>query len=133
MIRGIPASEVPDVWPEAKILLKPATNRSLGRYDTDSLLEKIIQREMQLWCAWDKKMIAAAVTQINIWPTGIKTARLIVAGGGQMEKWIHGMNIIEAWAKQNGCSLLEAGGRPGWKILGWEQTAVEFVKELNDA
>ena len=131
---GVPAAEVPEVWKEASVLLEPAVNRSLGRYDLNSLHAALLHREMQLWCVWDRVMIAAVLTQMNVWPTGMKTARVVMAGGMYMKKWTHMMDLIEQWAKANGCKYLEAGGRPGWKkVLGWKQTAVELVKDLSDA
>ena len=131
---GVPAAEVPEVWKEASVLLAPAVNRSLGRYDLDSLLASLLHREMQLWCVWDGVMIAAVLTQMNVWPTGLKTARVVMAGGMYMKKWTHMMDLIEQWARAHGCRYLEAGGRPGWKkVLGWKQIAVELVKDLSDA
>lgn len=80
-------------------------------------------------------MIAAVITQISVWPTGMKTARLVAAGGVSIDKWVGEMSVIEEWARHNGCSLLEAGGRPGWikKFPDWEQTAVELTKDLSNA
>lgn len=130
---GVLAKYVHLVWDEARALLAPALDGSLGRYDSGSVFEELAAGRMQLWCVWEGGMIAAIVTQINIWPTGMKTVRLVAAGGVAMEKWIHMMDIIEAWARHHDCRLLEVGGRAGWrKVLGWEQTAVELVKDLSD-
>ncbi|KKL63986.1 hypothetical protein LCGC14_2169650 [marine sediment metagenome] len=131
---GIPAVEVPQIWNEAEVFLRPAIERSQGRYDIASVYAAIMERNMQLWCVWDGPMIAAVVTQVNIWPTGMRTARVILAGGSRIKEWVHMMDLIERWSRANDCRLLFADGRPGFKkLLGWETATIELVKDLSDA
>ena len=109
---------------------------SMGRYSLVSVFDSLLSRDMQLWCAVEDKVIAAAITQINVWPTGLKTASVVLVGGRDMGKWVYMMNDIEEWAAQNGCVLITASGRPGWKRVlgpGWQQKATDLVKDLNHA
>ncbi len=131
---GISSRDVREAWPAAKVLLLPAISRSLGRYDEASVLKGILDKDMQLWMAVAEVPLAAAVTQINVWPTGLRTCRMILAGGKEMERWVHMMDHVAEWAKSMDCRYLEIGGRDGWqRVFGWRKTAIELVKDLTDA
>ena len=121
------------MWERALEHLAPAIERSLGRYDEESVLRAILNRDMQLWLAVAEQPIAAAVTRISIWPTGLKTCRVLFAGGKEMKRWTYMMDGIGEWAKSRDCRYLEVEGRPGWeRILGWNKESIELVKDLTD-
>lgn len=131
---GIPFNEVESRWEEAWEHLSPAVERSLGRYDEDAILKALLRRDMQLWLAVSDRTIAAAVTQINVWPTGMRTCRIVLAGGKEMDRWVYMMDLISEWARLQDCRYMELGGRPGWeRVFDWKKTAVELVKDLTDA
>lgn len=90
---------------------------------------------MQLWLVYDEQNanhpVAAVVTSIIDAP---RQKRCLIAylGGDGIMNWIHFLEQIESWAKQQGCSLIDMQTRPGMeKILpGYERQAVVLRKRL---
>ncbi len=130
---GAPASDVPDVWPGVLDYLKPAIERSGGRLSCESVLKALLKREMQLWIAVEKnEILGAMVTQVCVYPTGLKALTVQLIGGGDRRKWLHLWPHIEQWGAERGCGVAEIPrGRKGWvKILkGWNEM-VFMEKEL---
>ena len=71
------------------------------------------------------------VTQIATYPTGLRAVMLLLAGG-VMDKWLHFLPEIEAWAVSCGCEISEMPrGRKGWtKILKDYNSMVFMEKRL---
>jgi hypothetical protein len=92
----------------------------------------IAARQAQLWPCPD----AALVTELNDYPTGVRTLNYWLAGGNlnaiEDAHW-----AVEDFAEQNGCQAIEVRGRRGWapvlKSLGFQAPAgTYFVKVLDD-
>lgn len=131
---GIQVPEIREIWPIALEHLGPAIELTYGRHSPETVLSSLLDGNMQLWLAVTDRPIAAAITQVNIWPTGMKTCRIMFVGGTEMNRWTYMMEIIGEWAITRNCRYLEVGGRSGWeKVLGWKKSAVELVKDLADA
>ena len=126
-VEGVPFDLVHTVWEDVRELLIPAMERSGGRLDESSVLKSLLKREMQLWIAPG----GAMVTQIATYPTGLKAAILLLAGG-EMDKWLHFLPEIEDWARHAGCDVCELPrGRKGWtKMLTEYRTMVFMEKKL---
>ena len=124
---GVPFNEVLGLWPGASKLLNRAIEMSGGRLSQTTVLEALLNREMQLWLAPE----GAMVTQIKTYPTGMKVVILLLVGG-TMSKWLHFLPEIEAWAHSLGCSVAEIEGRKGWaRILkDWTETTVSLERRL---
>ena len=114
---GIPASRVDKVWPLVKDWLAAALEHGPGLYDISHVKQWCIDREMQLWIAWDadaEKIVAAAVTQIIKYP--LKTALTILLIGGTRLKdwwWMH-KTIGEGAKALHGCVEMHGYARDGW-------------------
>jgi len=87
---------------------------------------------MQLWLAFDKEKVrAACTTQIVFYPH-IKVCAVTHLAGTGYKDWIRFSEYIGVWAKENGCSHIEAHGRRGWiKVLkDWSERWTTIRKEL---
>lgn len=121
---GVAAVEVADIWPRVSLILNPAIKRSGGRLSRGSVLEGLLKRDMQLWLAVDQGIKGAAVTQICIHPTGMKTLSALLVAGVKFDDWGHLWGKIEDWARERGCEKSEIPrGRRGWKrkLKGWNE------------
>lgn len=98
--------------------VKRATDRSLGRYDVASIIDGLMAEKYQLWLIWDeelKKPKGCAVTQILIYPTGLKALDLIIVTGRHRKDWVHLMADLEQFGRNEGCGINQAMARPGWE------------------
>lgn len=129
---GVHSTEVHDHWLTVREILDPAIKRSGGRLSKASVLEGLLNREMQLWLAVDEGIRGAAVTQIAIHPTGLKVLSALLVSGTGFGKWEHLWDEIEDWARTMGCRKSEIPrGRKGWarRLKGWTEM-VFMEKEL---
>lgn len=118
------------VWHKVGPLLKPA----LGDGETlEGVLTELMARRAQLWIAAHETDInAACVTEIltrgsrtycNVWLTG----------GNGVNNWVHFLDTIEAWAKEQGCNaMLIDRARSGWKriLKQYKTKTITLTKEL---
>lgn len=68
---------------------------------------------MQVWIAGkNQKVVAVMVTEIVIYPRQ-KALKMVAMAGTDFSEWEEGWNKIEAWAREHGCTRVEAMTRPG--------------------
>lgn len=124
--------EVEDFWPLVSDLLEKAQPHSEGELATEDFYEFLKLADMQLWVAiWQKKVIAAMVTQIIPYPRK-KVLRIIAIGGAEMDRWFGFLPKVEEFALNVGCDSLEAWGRKGWKkiLTDWNDSYIVYTKKL---
>ena len=123
---------------EAK--LGPAIARSRGRWDMTTLVASLMRGEQQAWAAMTKDEEAfidgVCVTEVIIYPTGLKMLALRYLGGDNMNDWVWpGLDVLDSFAKDQGCHGIEAGGRYGfWQWLepdGFKRTFTTFEKRFD--
>jgi hypothetical protein len=125
MLTGVPHNKVLSVWPLASRLLKKSIEISGGRLSHITVLDALLNREMQLWLAPE----GAMVTQIVTYPTGLKVVSLLLVGG-TMRKWLHLLPQIEEWAKSKGCEVSEMSrGRKGWIKMLKDYNSMVFMEK----
>jgi hypothetical protein len=132
-IQGVPCDAVPQIWPLVCDWVEEALER--GSIQTaDEVLEKIKNREYQLWLIDDGEPAGAFVTCIA---TGGRASELVVVclGGRSMDRWLKaGEDVLSRFAREKGCRRIQMHGRPGWRrklgSLGWKQKFVNMTKEL---
>lgn len=115
-------AEFDRVWP----LLKPAIN--LDTHRKRHVWEAIDRGDVQLWTAED----AAIVTEIKVFPTGLRAMNLWLAGGV-----LAGVQTLvsraEAVAKARRCGLMTISFcRPGWEraLSGYSKAGIQLTKEI---
>lgn len=106
-----------------------------GRLDEATVFKALLTGDFFLWLVVKEGLIGAFVTQICIWPTGLREARFVLAGGEDHKAWIPLMVDVEAWARENKCQIIDASGRKGWqrameKVPGWRVMAIQMEKSL---
>lgn len=131
---GIPATMLPEAWPEIGPFLSALAANGSGRFTTTDYVRAISDREMQLWAArGDGKVLAVMLSEMRTYPT-CNVARLIGINGGDMREWVGHMSQIERWAKISGAAVLEATAPMGWervlKPYGFKKTHVVLEKPL---
>jgi len=110
------------VWPLLKEAIIHDTHRKRHVWDA------IDKGDCQLWTAPN----AAIVTELRVFPTGLKVINGWLAGG-ELEGVKALVSQAEAWGKSQGC--VKAGiscGRAGWsrKLDGYAVAGVQLTKEL---
>lgn len=110
-------------------MVRKALARGNGGFDDQDIFVALEAGDMQLWqCSQ-----GIVVTEIRVYPQ-TKACLIVLCAGADMETWIHNIRIIEWWAKEQGCSVVEAYGRAGWrKWLPDYETRAMFMKDLSDA
>jgi len=89
----------------------------------------------ELWTIRDgEKLVLAFVTAIQRFPK-CSVLTIPVVGGSAMTKWLRpGLEAMEAYARETGCTRLEGGGRRGWERAlagsGWVVTRITIEKEI---
>lgn len=116
----VPPSDIKDIWDSVNHFLEPAVDRSNGRWEMNALYESLENFNQHLWLIFDefKRIHAAAVTQMVTYP-GKSMMVIEFIGGKGLKYWVDDfVGLIEQWAKDNGCSGVEATARFGfWKWL----------------
>lgn len=94
---------------------------------------------MRLWVAWnteEKAVEAAIVTEIKQYPR-LRELHIWLIGGRNMNVWAkEGLELVEAYARAEGCTLATGALRRGWARVGaqatggWRETGVSLEKRL---
>ena len=124
--------DIPYIWENVQPHLEAMEPHSEGELAPEDFYEAIHNGEMQLWLATEgKEILASMVTQIIPYPQK-RVLRIISIGGGDMEKWIGYIPLIEDWGLSMGCTSLECWGRKGWlKVLtDWKCSYHVLTKDL---
>jgi hypothetical protein len=132
MLYGIPAAELPAVWPHVVRDIEEAANSSRGKYTADDMRGEIERGDCQLWIWHTETARAVVVTQIHSYRRLKCCWVRIATGHNYRECAAQVMQRIEAWAKENGCDAMELIARPGWsRVLdGYDMTHVYLEKRL---
>ena len=133
-LRGVRADEIMAFWSEIAPLIEKLTARTGGRFRAVDLAKAVIARDIQLWAALDDGHVSAiATTEIINYPQR-RIGRFLATSGEDIERWIGHVGAIEEWARQNGCTAMEAVARKGlervMKPHGWTCTHVVLEKDL---
>lgn len=131
----IPPGHVPLLWPHVSGYIKAALDREAsGRYALDDVLHLLLTQQAALWIAWRGDTVdAAVVTQIVHYPQ-CKDCRIWLVGGHHMRGWVTQIrDMIEDFARYNGCAFVSGGFRRGWLRIGgsgWREAGVNIEKRI---
>lgn len=129
---GVLTKDIEATWPLVEHLITESLSTS---YTTPKrMLELLKSNDAQLWLAKNGDGIdAVCVTQITVHEIG-KTCGIWICTGTNREAWQDYMDVIEAWAKSNGCIGMKHEARNGWqrilKPMGYEMTHVILEKRF---
>lgn len=128
----VPAAQVREFWPQAEPWVRDAVLRGATIETVEFYAEQVASRHAQLWMITDDdRVIGCGITQIYPTSKGLTCAVPIVACE-RMDVVL--FDVVERWAREQGCVRLEGYGRPGWaralKTSGWNVVAVCIEKDL---
>ena len=104
------------VWPNIEQYMVGAAQYTYNRFNTDDIKKDLITKPQQLWIAYDEeKIYGAVVTEIIVYPR-MNTLMMHFTGGEKLPRWKQPMlKLLQRFAKDHGCSVIESYGRPGWE------------------
>jgi len=113
----VPANQCRVVWKDVRDLLKPAVERSCGRWNLEYILAALVLNEQQLWVVALKGVpVGTFTTEINFYPQK-KVLAIHFLGGSDFVEWFPpALTKVEKFAQENGCVGIECNARFGfWK------------------
>ncbi len=116
----IPIEYINHVWPQIEEYMNGAAKYTFGRFTAQDIYDGLMSKPQQLWIAFDKEdnqIYGAVVTQVHPYPrlTGLV---MHFTGGKEIQKWKDPMlALLRKFAKDNGCTIIESYGRPGWERI----------------
>ena len=128
-IEVVPKSAIDMIWDQVKDLISKTDDNVLTADDVKQYLKN---GTYTLWVAIDGgKPIAAMTTEFAYYPRD-KVCRVVTLAGKRMKDWIHHLDDVENWAKEQGCSYIDMYGRRGWlKVLtDWKEDSILLRKKL---
>ena len=82
-----------------------------------------------MWLAEGEEIEAIAITSIEIYPKW--KVCLLRYVSGNMGTILSGSDVIENWAREQGCARMETHARKGWeRVSDWDVVQVVLRKEL---
>lgn len=106
------------VWPAITGFLEGAAKYTYGRYDAQDIIEGYRNSDQQLWIAFDDEGVHAfVITEIRVYPK--LTALVMHFTGGRRRKEIKTpmIALIQRFARDQGCDVIESQGRKGWETV----------------
>jgi hypothetical protein len=127
-VRGIPAEEIPALWPRVRPIVKRALERSPD-YSPRDVKASLCAEHRQLFVTWPE-VDTICITSIEDRP---KRRVLVIwwKAGILHDDWREMLAATENWGRSLGCSRVEFRGRKGWtKLLPDYRTEVLYSKDL---
>lgn len=127
----IPTDKVGDLWKLVEPFVKRACERNDGFLTVEDQADEALSGSKQLWVVWQNGDCRAAILTKIVRGTCLVSA----LGGDGMKDWLGlAHDVIEPWARENGCRYLRIYGRHGWlralEPYGWKRKMVVMTKEL---
>ena len=119
----VPTEHIESVWPKVQSYMERAAKYTYGRFTAEDIKSELLKHSnvQQLWIAFEEgDVYGAYVTEIVQYPR-LKTCVIHFLGGKHFKKWGWlGLEILQKFAKEHECDVMESFGRPGWKKI-WEK------------
>jgi len=133
-VTWVPTEHIEFVWPNIREYMMGAAEFTFGRFTAEDIKNELLRRqgEQQLWIAFEDKdnYYGAVVTEVYQYPQ-MRALIMHFTGGKQLPKWKKPMlEILQQFAADNECDVIESYGRPGWakvfKKDGYEQRFIFY-------
>jgi hypothetical protein len=130
----VPPSHVDSMWHQLEEPLSRAVEHSYGTETVESAREQIKSGRRQLWIVVPPscEVVAAGTTMVETYPTGLRTLHADLLGGDNIRDWFGLRDVIEARARDEGCSRVSVNARKGWMRMLPDYQLAHYVlhKEL---
>jgi len=117
--------------------IERALEHDHGEMDVDTVIERLVTGEFDLWIAFDPdtKSVAGAVTTSFIkYPLKWSLELITMSVDAPREDWQPLIEELETWAAIHGCCDIEFLGRMGWaktgNQIGFRPTHVKMTREV---
>ena len=106
--------QVEGIWEYVEPFIKTGLERG-SVFTLEQIREGLLTSNFQLW-VWQKHEILAVLVTAVI----DKACVLLCSAGTEMREWSQHIDLVEDWAKSNGCERIRVQGRKGWsRVLGY--------------
>lgn len=114
-VTAVPPEHVVDMWPKVSHYVADAVQHTHGRFETDDVLDMILDESHTLWVAYENRHVkGAVVTTIMEYPRRRLLGCPFVTGE-EFPSWKGPMlEMLQRWAIDNGCEGIESTARLGW-------------------
>jgi len=129
---GVQSRDVWAVWGSVKGFIEAGMDEGES---LERIYNQIIEAKAQLWVVYDlESVIGAGVSEIIEMPSR-KVLNIFSIGGTRFAEWVHCLDLIEAGARERGCTAMRHSNiRKGFtKLLkGYRVTKVTVEKEIEN-
>lgn len=131
-LNRIPTECVEQVLPLVIGAITSVAERSRGKMTVESMVDRFIRGEWDLWLVWDNAALAVGATAVCIDDDHQKACEIAFWTGEHSIRWLHLIDDLEAWAKSQGCRRLRGAMRKGWakRLPDFRMTHVFMEKDI---
>ena len=124
----IPPEYVKEVYSDIEKHLERLVPTTNGRFEKIDILHDLLVGIENLWVDVEEDEtvpVGIIITQVSHYPRKSMLS-IQYAAGDRLDEWIdEGLQTMENWAVDNGCTGMEITGRRGWvrklKLYDWEE------------
>jgi hypothetical protein len=132
----IPPEYVKEVYSDIEKHLERLVPTTNGRFEKIDILHDLLVGIENLWVVVEEDEtvpLGIIITQVSHYPRKSMLS-IQYAAGDRLDEWIdEGLQTMENWAVDNGCTGMEITGRRGWvrklKLYDWEEEFVIVKRE----
>lgn len=120
--------------PQVRNEIHRAIAEGNGEYSYVDLVARLEEGELQLWLLHEEtKLKLVLITGVQLWPRK-KTLQIELVAGEDFNSYVHHLDALEAWARQNKVKDIVTLCRPGFqkvaKPLGFKVVGIQLLKEI---
>jgi len=111
----VPPELIEGLWPRIFPHLSRAAEYTFGRYEPEDIFDVVVNGDAHLWIVIDEdEIIGLTVTRFWQYPRK-KCLDMVFIAGDEGFSWKDAMlSVLQHWAYDNGCEVIESSGRPGF-------------------
>lgn len=125
---------LPHLWPHVEHFFEEAPVWWTARYDPQDVFDAVSRGEMQLWVTNDAdSFLSVTLTALRHYPK-LTTGAVLLTVGRDMRRWLHHLQLVELWLRQQGAEYIQISGRRSWpRVLaryGYQYESTSLAKSL---
>ncbi len=130
MLGALNIKEAEIIWPVVEPMFQRVVDRDKGRSSTATIKQSIMCGKSVLWISSDIEI--AITTSIEVYPTGKRSCLILACAGENLETCKHAAKVLESYASDMQCEMIEIYGRGGWlrALDGYEKDNIIMSKGL---
>ena len=114
---AIPADHLTTIWAMVAPFAEKIAARFPDEWPVAIIAEAAAAQDLQLWLVWDdtaKKPLGCVGTRIIVKPSGKRILDIAWMAGDERKRWMRLLEILEDYARAEGCAAVSFVGRRGW-------------------